>query len=163
MKAITARALLVLVPLMGCGAANSVVPITRVAVVEAASDVFPSETTLVLSDEVSWQNLWTAIYANVSPAPPLPVIDFNHDVLLVAATGTCESSGCKANIAGATESAGSVTVYVTFTGPGAGCVPNYTESSQVYIASIPRRGTVHFKVINEPYSCGCTPGTLFCD
>ncbi len=47
----------------------------------------------VVRDTVEWRRVWGRIYAGVDPAPPLPSIDFAHEIVLVVALGERRSGG----------------------------------------------------------------------
>ncbi len=48
---------------------------------------FPDSTRMVVRDQTTWIDIWArATYDQTSP-PPVPAIDFNRDMILVAAAG----------------------------------------------------------------------------
>ncbi len=154
-------ALFLWAPLVGCGTSEVKLAVRQVAVVNAATSVFPYPATLVIRDEASWENLWGQMNANVSPAPPLPAVDFNRELVVLAATGTRPNEDYWVAIDGATESGAAVTVDVIMTSPGSDCAPWPIVTSRAYIASIPTTDKpVHFKVQHRVHFCGCDP---FCE
>ena len=47
----------------------------------------------VIRDAASWARLWAEIHARESPAPPLPPVDFERQMLIAVALGTRASGG----------------------------------------------------------------------
>ena len=47
----------------------------------------------VVRDQAGWSRLWADIHAGAEPDPPLPVIDFADQMLIVVASGTRPSGG----------------------------------------------------------------------
>ncbi len=152
MKRRTAFATVLLWLLLACDALQTPLPITHLASTYAAYGVFPHATTLVVRDQQAWQTLWSQMTANQYPAPPLPVVDFTKDMVLVAAAG--ESTGLSVSITGASESSGGVTVNVPITRPGSNCVVPQVVLSPVDIATVAQRnGTVGFTITHKTRNC----------
>ncbi|HEY5163212.1 MAG TPA: protease complex subunit PrcB family protein, partial [Terriglobales bacterium] len=122
-------ALIVVFLLTACGAVPQGLTVVHLTSLDAAYQVFASETMLVVRDQQSWQSLWSQMTANQFPAPQLPAVDFTKDMVLVTAAGTRPSGGYSISITDAVESSGSVTVNVTITSPGSNCgVPTVVTS-----------------------------------
>jgi len=157
MKVIKCFPIIVLVVLAACSAMKTPetpLTVTHVTSLNAAVDAFASETTLVIHDQKSWEDLWSKMIARVSPAPPVPAVDFTKNVLLVAASGTQVTGGYSMVITDATESSGSITVNVTASTPGSSCVVSQGLSSPVDLATIPLRdGMVSFNITRKTQSC----------
>lgn len=146
--------LVLLTVLTACSAAQMPTPLTELARLNAATNAFASETTLVIRDEPSWQALWSRMNADRSPASPLPAVDFAKDTVLVAAAGTRPTGGFSVAITDAAESGGEVIVKATITSPGPGCIVTQALTSPVHVASIPRRdGPVKFQLKREVHNC----------
>jgi hypothetical protein len=147
-------ALILVVLLTACGAVPQGLTVAHLASLDAAYQVFASETMLAVRDQPSWQMLWSQMTADQIPAPQLPAVDFTKDMVLVAAAGTRPSGGYSISITDATGSAGAVTVNVTITSPGSNCAVALHVESPVDVATIARRdGTVGFVVTRKTYNC----------
>ena len=147
-------ALILVVLLTACGAVPQGLTVVHLISMDAAYQVFVSETMLVVRDQQSWQSLWSQMTANQFPAPQLPAVDFTKDMVLVAAAGTRPSGGYSISITDAVESSGSVTVNVTITSPGSNCAVPTVVTSPVDVATIARRdGTVGFVVTRKTHNC----------
>lgn len=72
----------------------------------AAGDAVPHETLVsqaysgiesplreVIREPAAWEDLWRRIHAGTSPVPPPPPVDFEREMLVVAALGTRMSGG----------------------------------------------------------------------
>lgn len=146
--------LILVVLLTACGAAPQGLTVMHLTSLDAAYQVFASETMLVVRDQQSWQSLWSQMTANQFPAPQLPAVDFTKDMVLVAAAGTRPSGGYSISITDVAESSGSVMVNVTITSPGSNCVVTAVVTSPVYIATVARQdGTVGFVVTRKTHNC----------
>ena len=147
-------ALILVVLLTACGAVPQGLTVAHLASLDAAYQVFASETMLVVRDQPSWQMLWSQMTANQFPAPQLPAVDFTKDMVLVAAAGTRPSGGYSISITDAVESSGSVTVNVTITSRGSNCAVTAVVTSPVDIATVARQdGTVGFVVTRKTHNC----------
>jgi PrcB C-terminal len=154
MKLKRSTALIFLVLLTACGAVPQGLTVVHLTSLDAAYQVFASETMLAVRDQPSWQMLWSQMTADQIPAPQLPAVDFTKDVVLVAAAGTRPSGGYSISITDATGSAGAVTVNVTITSPGSTCAVTAVVTSPVDIASVARQdGTVGFVVTRKTHNC----------
>jgi len=128
--------------------------IAAVTTLNAPEEVFASSTQQVIRDQAAWQSLWSRLTANAMPAPALPAVDFSKDMLVVAAMGTKGHGGYRIAVTAATEQAGGVTVEVTETSPGAGCMNAMMITSPIAVARIPRRdGNVIFTVVRKTVDC----------
>jgi hypothetical protein len=93
---------------------------------------------LVVTDQATWQSVWQTIHATLEPEPPLPVVDFNREMVLVAAMGRRPSGGHAIRLEAAEQDDQAVTVTVRTVVPGAGCVVSQVVTSPVDLARIPR-------------------------
>jgi hypothetical protein len=112
---------------------------------------------LVIRTREQWSAAWTVIVpaTPLSLPPPLPEIDFEREMLIVAAMGGQSTGGFNILIESATESPrGVVTVHVRSISPGAGCVTTLAVTKPVDIARLPRRdGPVAFAEKLEVRPC----------
>ncbi len=154
MKSNAACALILCLLLTGCTVLLTPIPVTHVPTITfTVTGVFPRATNLVIHDQASWQNLWTEMTRNMSPAPSLPAIDFEKDMALVASAG--ESTGLSIAITGAGQSSsGEIVVDVTITHPGKGCFVPQVITTPVDIATIPRSAAnIVFKTTIKEHNC----------
>jgi hypothetical protein len=154
MKATSGLALVLVLLISGCGASQSSLQIVHLASLSASTDAFPSQTTLVIRDQQSWQDLWSRMNRNASPAPPVPAVDFTQDMVLVAAAGTRNTGGYSVSITGGVQSPGKATVNVLITSPGTGCNVTLAFTSPVDMATTPRsNATIDFQIEQVARSC----------
>jgi hypothetical protein len=154
-KASSGLALVLLLLFTGCGASQPSLQVIHLASLNAAIDAFPSQTTLVIRDQQSWQDLWSRMTQN-SPqlALGLPTVDFAQDMVLVAAAGTRNTGGYSVAINGGTQSSGNATVNVLITSPGTGCVATQAFTSPVDMAITPRSdATIAFQIKQVAPGC----------
>jgi hypothetical protein len=112
------------------------------------------ETLSVIKDQAAWKTLWEKIYANQSPAPPLPEVDFTKEMIVVAAAGQKPSGGYAMIVSSAVEATGEVTISIDAVSPGARCVNVSVITSPVDLARVTRRdGPVRFNVARRTRDC----------
>jgi hypothetical protein len=101
---------------------------------------------IVVRDAATWQALWSQIYLRYSPLPSLPAVDFSAEMIVIAALGSHSTGGYDILLAGASESAGSGTVFtVSSVFPGPRCITTQAFTQPVDIARVPlRSGDVSF-------------------
>jgi hypothetical protein len=144
----------VLAVLTGAPQSPRPVPVTVISSVNAADGVFDKQTHQVIRDTAAWNALWMRVASNVSPAPAAPAIDFAKYMVVVAAMGSRGHGGYKVSITGAAEQSGVVTVEVTESSPGPGCMSAMIMTSPIVIASLPRSaGDVKFNVTKKTTDC----------
>jgi hypothetical protein len=154
MKTTRVLALSVLTVLVACSAAQMSIPLTQLVTLNAANNAFSSQTTLVVRDQESWQELWSRMNATISPAPPVPAVDFSKDLVLVAAAGTRPTGGFSVAITNAAESGGEVIVNATITSPGRNCIVTQALTSPVHAVTMARRDApISFQVGQEVRNC----------
>jgi hypothetical protein len=132
-------------------------PLTRFradAVAYSAFSGYGAATTLVVRDRDTWQATWNQIHGPLSPIPPLPVIDFSTEMVVVAALGGKPSSGYDIVLTGASEADGMITVDVVTNSPGPNCVTLTVVTAPLDLARMPRRdATVLFHLTPVVTSC----------
>jgi hypothetical protein len=81
---------------------------------------------------------WTLrIDARFFPPPPLPVVDFSREAVIVAALGARSSGGHEIRVDSAVRAADAVEVTIRATSPGEGCVTAAVYTQPVDVAKIP--------------------------
>lgn len=73
-----------------------------------------------VADPETWAKVWRQVQARVSPAPPLPEVDFARETLLVVAAGEKRSGGIGIAVRRITREGGSLVVEVHERCPPAG-------------------------------------------
>jgi hypothetical protein len=66
--------------------------------------------TLVIKEQHEWVNLWQALYADTSPAPEIPVVNFNRKMVIAVFAGDKPSSGHQIVISGLVKIGGQLTM-----------------------------------------------------
>lgn len=94
-------------------------------------------TRVVVRDSTSWRQLWTELTRPFVPPPPLPAIDFAHEMIVVAALGARPTAGYDIVIEGAARDSSGVEVAVRRTSPGAGCPVLAVVTQPVDLARLP--------------------------
>jgi hypothetical protein len=115
---------------------------------------YAEPTTIVIRDRETWQSVWGRLYDRGSTVPPLPEIDFSHEIVLLAAAGSRPSSGYDVLITGASEADGVVTVEALIRSPAATCGTATVITEPVDLARMPgRNGTVRFHLTAGVNAC----------
>ena len=82
----------------------------------------------VAADSASFRALWTEAVRGNPDAPPMPQIEFEHNMVIVAAMGGVPSTGYSIRIDSVLTRGGSLEVHVLLTSPGMCLVgPAFTE------------------------------------
>lgn len=76
---------------------------------------------LVVRTTTDWSAAWDKIVGSVMPKPPLPEIDFEHEMVIVAAMGTRSSGGYSIEVPSVYESQSRLYARVRQTSPGSTC------------------------------------------
>jgi hypothetical protein len=99
----------------------------------------------VVRDSVQFGELWRRAHAHLVPVPPLPSIDFERNMVIVAALGKRSTGGYAVAIRDVDATSGRVIVSVDVTTPGERCMVTMAESSPFDLVVVPvRSGTVEF-------------------
>jgi hypothetical protein len=101
---------------------------------------------LVVIDADTWRAVWNQIYLRSAPVPPLPVVDFSKEMIVVVALGSRSTGGFNILLTGANElSADGTTISISSVSPGPGCITTQAFVEPVDIARVARRnGEVRF-------------------
>lgn len=132
-------------------------PITRftsdeVSLTYSSGFLVPQQ--MVVRDAAAWRNAWAAIWQNVSTPPSLPNVDFDREMVVIAALGQRSTGGFSIFIAGATDERGTVRVKTRSVSPGPGCVTTAALTQPVDAARLPRRDRmVTFEDTAETLQC----------
>jgi hypothetical protein len=115
---------------------------------------YPEERTVIRTPE-DWRQTWSELFACTSPAPPVPSIDFEREMVLLAALGERTSGGFRAAILRAEPNGdGVLVVDVAEYRPGDGCFVTTVMTYPVAVARVPRReGAVAFDTTVHVVDC----------
>jgi hypothetical protein len=109
----------------------------------------------VVRDSVRWRAAWATIWRRRSPLPPLPEVDFDREVVLVAALGMRPSGGYGILLDHAVQQNGHIEVTVRSSSPGRKCGVADVLTQPVDLARLPRtRQSIRFREQKEVKDCG---------
>ncbi len=108
----------------------------------------------VVRDRETWVDVWTQIWKLQSPKPDLPAIDFDKEMVLVAALGERPSSGYSILIDSAQATVDQLSVSVRVVSPGSGCAVLTVMTQPVDVASVPRLD-VGVQFVERSETLGC--------
>jgi hypothetical protein len=77
---------------------------------------------LVIRDGAAWADIWSRIASPFRPAPPVPAVDFDRNVVIVASMGAQGSSGYAITVDEVGITGGEARVSVTEVSPASGCI-----------------------------------------
>jgi hypothetical protein len=92
----------------------------------------------VVRDEVGWTRLWADIHAGVTPAPPLPPVDFGRHMLIAVASGTRPSGGFTIKVRSVATRGGKLEVAVLETCPAPVAMVTMELTQPVEVVRVPR-------------------------
>jgi hypothetical protein len=92
----------------------------------------------VVRSRDEWTALWNRIVANHGPKPAVPEIDFEKEMLLVAAMGTKTTGGYSIEIEAVDRDSSAITVSVRGRSPGKNCGTTAALTAPGDIVRIPR-------------------------
>jgi len=111
-------------------------------VVEEAFSALAGPRTAVISSEAGWRRTWAAIYANQSPLPPLPAVDFTRQVLVLDALGSTTDGATNRITAVRFHERGTL-VLVEVSVPGPQCLILTAIGQPVHVIAVPRPDTLN--------------------
>ncbi|HEX5869362.1 MAG TPA: protease complex subunit PrcB family protein [Longimicrobium sp.] len=115
---------------------------------------FEERTQLVVRTQAEWEQAWRRMWKNHSPVPAAPAVDFEREVLVLAAMGTRSSGGYRVQVQHAAAHPDHVVVRVIETSPGGGCVTTAALSEPVDVARLPRTDLpIRFRVVETVHEC----------
>ncbi len=165
MSRLRAPALSALLPLAAACSGSAPVPgdeapqatVTRIdssAVVLATGQGLGDPTRAVIRDSTEWAAFWMQAHALMEPVPPPPAVDFDTEMLLVAALGTRSSGGHAVTIDSVARGT-TLRVFVTAVAPGADCITTMAITWPVQVVRVPRfDGSVEFVEGERVQPCG---------
>ncbi|MGH8863702.1 MAG: protease complex subunit PrcB family protein [Burkholderiales bacterium] len=91
----------------------------------------------VLRDADGWATVWQRIHGRSRPLPPVPAIDFDHEMVVVVALGRQQSGGYTIRVERAYLEGSTTVIIVREESPGEGCIVTDAITSPVDIATLP--------------------------
>ena len=76
---------------------------------------------MVVRDSSAWRDLWQRVNRVFVPAPPAPVVDFQQEMIVVAALGRRPTAGHDIMIEGAEQDSTGIEIVVRRSEPAPGC------------------------------------------
>ena len=109
---------------------------------------------IVVRDADHWREVWRAIWRDHSPGPPLPPVDFERELIVVAALGQRPTGGFSILLESAARAGSGAVVSVRTTAPGPRCGTTAALTEPVDIARLPRvEGEIRFEEKTESHNC----------
>lgn len=93
---------------------------------------------LVVKSQGEWEVVWRRMWSNHHPVPPAPPIDFDRELVLVAAMGSRATGGYAIRVTEAAALSDHVAVRVVETSPGGACVLTQAVTAPVDVVTLPR-------------------------
>lgn len=93
---------------------------------------------LVIRDGAAWADVWSRIASPFRPAPPVPAVDFDRNVVIVASMGAQGSSGYAIAVDEVQIAGGEARVSVTEESPASGCIVLAEITDPVAVVAGPR-------------------------
>jgi hypothetical protein len=109
---------------------------------------------LVVRDPDRFTQLWNEAWAGVQPPPPLPAVDFEREMVIVAVMGEQASGGFTIEVTGALDAGGEVKVGVRRSRPAPGCPVTLALTQPLDVVKLPRRASpVTFDEAEQVVDC----------
>jgi hypothetical protein len=109
---------------------------------------------IVVTDANTWQQVWSSIWRGSSPELPMPQVDFESQIVVVAAMGERLTGGFTILIDSASETAAGMSIRIRSISPGAGCGTTQALTQPVDVARVSRHGgAVTFDERTETRQC----------
>jgi hypothetical protein len=115
---------------------------------------YEAATTQLITTPQAWATAWQVIHRDMAPQPPLPAVNFDSHVLLLAAMGQRSSGGHSIRITGVQAHNNVFYAAVTETAPGPNCMTTTVMTAPVHVVQVPRQGaSATFNVTRTTQSC----------
>lgn len=92
----------------------------------------------IIREAADWAEFWSRVYANRSPKPRPPAIDFKREMVIVAAMGQRGTGGYTIAIQRIYRVEKGLLVVVKETSPAAGCMLTHAFTAPVTAVRLPR-------------------------
>lgn len=94
----------------------------------------------VVRSQGEWQALWAQVVRGRQPTPATPAVDFEREMVIVAAMGTRATGGYAITVDSVTATPGALHVFVTERSPGRGCITTQAFTAPVDAVALPVDG-----------------------
>ncbi len=123
-------------------------PVTWTELLSRAQSSLEAQTRQVVRTPAAFQTAWDEILEDTPMPDPLPLVDFETDMVLVVGSGEQTTECHEIAITDAVSDGTDITVTVTETGPTTVCVCDDLDASPVEVVRLPRADVVTFVNIN---------------
>jgi len=127
-------------------------PVTRL--VQGAFSAAETSQRLVARSETELVAAWTTLFRNFSEPPPLPTVDFSHDMVVIALAGTKPSGGYCILVQAAAAKGNWAEIMIRSVGPNPSSALLPVVTNPYDVVRVPRREVVTFKEFSEVGNCG---------
>jgi hypothetical protein len=132
--------------------------VARLSATDASFSVFSGFTDsarFVVRDSDAWRETWQTIHRPFIPPPPVPLVDFSREMVVVAALGTRPTEGYAIVFENVREDTSGIEVAVRVSEPARGCPVAAAMTQPVDLARIPASARpVRFRQRNVVVPCG---------
>ena len=119
-----------------------------------ATSGFTAPTSIVVRDQAALDALWNSIYANTTPRPATPTVDFSKHLIIARAMGPRPTGGYSVVIAGMIRQGQEYIVQIRETQPGPTCVVTLAVTSPVDVARVARHDDpIKFAISTDTRTC----------
>jgi hypothetical protein len=132
--------LLVVVFSAACGAASLAPsrPLSITSIYQDLNSGLDSSTRRVIREAGELQTLWPEVVKYYGTKPPIPLVDFSQEIVVVAAAGTKSTGGYSITIESAIETSGTLTIHIASGSPGR-CGVTLALTRPIHIVRIPKQ------------------------
>ena len=138
--------------------AREVVPVTRLGRGATAYTTYSGlndSVRAVIRDSAEWSAVWKGITRPFYPAPTVPQVDFDRDMVVVAALGARSTGGYDIVIEGARQDSSTIEIALRTSSPAPGCPVSAATTQPVDLATIPASSrSVRFRERSIIVPCG---------
>lgn len=166
----TARLMLVLGMFWGlsapsCGSSDNVIPKVERVQQQASFNTLQtgsygslgnnSPRLNVFRNEVDWANFWNLLYANQTPKPAPPSVDFSKNVIIAVVDADRPSAGYSITITQIQLTPTGVTVHASQMSPGQTCMSAAVMTEPYHIVTTPLfSGVATLELAQTVFDCG---------
>lgn len=120
----------------------------------APNSGFDAQARLVVTSQAEWEATWRHVWHGHSPVPATPAVDFEREVVLVAAMGSRSSGGYHIQLQQAAAQSNRVVVRVIETSPGSRCFTTAALTEPVDVVRLPRTSLpIDFQTVKTVREC----------
>lgn len=138
--------------------AREVIPVTRLGRDATAYTTYSGlndSVRAVIRDSAEWSAVWKGIMRPFYPTPRLPQVDFDRDMVVVAALGARSTGGYDIVIEGARQDDSTIEIALRTSSPAPGCPVSAATTQPVDLATIPASSrAVRFRERSIIVPCG---------